>query len=443
MTEQTTLFPAKTVKTSIGIDERERLTKKYSHLFHEELHLANQVGYSGNKSIPILRLYRYKEAFGLELVREFIRRFKLNSNDYIFDPFAGMGTTLFASMLQKIPSIGIDKLPLAVKIAGILPKLPLVNPTELKRQFEELCLRVKKSRLAPVASDVKIMRLAFTKEYLTDLRRWKSAIDSLQNPLRDIFLLFFFAILDSCSYTSKDGQFLRMAPDKKLLRPIEAMRMKVNEAVYDLQRIKNIFPDLNEKIQYIPQVYLGDTRAIDDKIFERKPTVIITSPPYVNRYDYTRSYVLELCFHFVKNFSELKTIRFDMLRSHIESKIFSTDVPCHPAIAEVVGILQGKKAELNNPRIPLMITAYFVDMQKSISEWYRVLNDGAKVAMVVDNVRFEGESIPVDLILCDLAEKIGFKVKKIIIARYKGNSSQQMKKFGRVPVRESILVWEK
>lgn len=132
-----------------------------------------------------------------------------------------------------------------------------------------------------------------------------------------------------------------------------------------------------------------------------------------------------------------------MLRSHIESKIFSTDVPCHPAIAEVVGILQGKKAELNNPRIPLMITAYFVDMQKSISEWYRVLNDGAKVAMVVDNVRFEGESIPVDLILCDLAEKIGFKVKKIIIARYKGNSSQQMKKFGRVPVRESILVWEK
>jgi site-specific DNA-methyltransferase (cytosine-N4-specific) len=107
----------------------------------------------------------------------------------------------------------------------------------------------------------------------------------------------------------------------------------------------------------------------------------------------------------------------------------------------VVEILGRKK--LNNPKIPSMITTYFIDMQKVITEWFEVLAPGAKVAMVVDNVRFGGELIPVDLVLSEMAEEAGFEVKEIIVARYKGNSSQQMKKYGRVPVRESIVVWEK
>jgi len=82
-------------------------------------------------------------------------------------------------------------------------------------------------------------------------------------------------------------------------------------------------------------------------------------------------------------------------------------------------------------------------MQKVIREWYRVLAPKAKVAMVVDNVRFEGELVPVDLILSDMAEAVGFKVEEVIVTRYKGNSSQQMKKYGRVPVRESVVIWEK
>jgi site-specific DNA-methyltransferase (cytosine-N4-specific) len=148
-----------------------------------------------------------------------------------------------------------------------------------------------------------------------------------------------------------------------------------------------------------------------------------------------------LCFHFVKNFEELKAIRFGILRSHIESKIKEDEKPNHPVIEEVVEALNHKK--LNNPRIPIMLTTYFIDMERVIKEWSRVLANGAKVGVVVDNVRFEGELIPVDLVLSDIAEKIGFKVKKIIVARYKGNSSQQMKRYGKIPVRESIVIWEK
>jgi len=90
-----------------------------------------------------------------------------------------------------------------------------------------------------------------------------------------------------------------------------------------------------------------------------------------------------------------------------------------------------------------MLIGYFIDMQKVLREWGRVLARGARVALVVDNVRFEGELLPVDLVLSEMAEEAGFQVEEIIVARYKGNSSQQMGRYGRVPVRESIVVWRK
>ena len=138
-------------------------------------------------------------------------------------------------------------------------------------------------------------------------------------------------------------------------------------------------------------------------------------------------------------------MRFGILRSHIEVKKEEGDISVHEALTEVLECLEEKSKikKLNNDRIPIMLLAYFIDMQKAIKEWHRVCAKGATVAMVVDNVRFEGEHIPVDLILCDLAEEIGFEVEKIIVARYKGNSSQQMGKYGRFPVRESITIWLK
>ena len=157
----------------------------------------------------------------------------------------------------------------------------------------------------------------------------------------------------------------------------------------------------------------------------------------------SRSGCPELCFHFVKNFSELRALRFDILRSHIESKVGPEEQAPHPAVREVVDSLNRGARGLNNPRIPYMLSAYFVDMQAVIQEWARVLAPGAKVAMVVDNVRFEGEVLPVDLVLSEMAEWVGFQVQRILIARYKGNSSQQMAEYGRLPVRESVAVWRK
>jgi hypothetical protein len=371
-----------------------------------------------------------------------IRHLELKLIDYVLDPFVGMGTTTFSSMLSGIPSVGIEKLPIAAFAAQTLPLFFTIEQGELVASWDKLRHMSYKGELADVALDVPIMKLAFDEETLLNLRRWKRAIDSLPFPLRNIFLLLFFSVLERCSYASNDGQFLRLKRNKLLAKPEEALYRKVVEAEDDINRIKWEFPDWERLINhYRPDIYEWDARNLSSINFKCQPTAIITSPPYPNRYDYSRSYCLELCFHFAKNFNELKAIRFGLLRSHIEAKVKHDEAIPHPAIAEVLQALNGRK--LNNPRIPDLLKGYFIDMKKVIMEWRQVLAPNAKVAMVVDNVRFEGELVPTDLILSEMAENAGFEVREVIIARYKGNSSQQMKKYGRVPVRESIAIWQK
>ncbi len=419
---------------------RYALEQKYAVLMQERFDLTGSVSYNGNKQVPLMRLYRYKEAFTYNLVQHVIKHLALSESDFILDPFCGMGTTLFTAGLHGILSWGIDKLPIAVFISRTLPLFFTVTRGSIREAYQQLSAYVDSQPLAPIAEDVAIMKVAFESEILIRLRKWKSAIDTLDSPMREIMTLLLLSILEECSYTSKDGQFLRLNRHKRVSDPSEALKRKVLEAEKDLFLIEQ----MNwAKRWRDPVVVQGDARQMPSAPLQMAPTALITSPPYVNRYDYTRSYALELCFAFVRNYEELKALRFSILRSHIEARVQPNEYPNQPAIQEVISALEQRRQRLNNPRIPNMILGYFLDMEQVIKEWARILAPNSRVVIVVDNVRYDGEMIPVDLILCDMAEQIGFEISTIWIARYKGNSSQQMRKYGRVPVRESVLIWRK
>ena len=348
---------------AVATAERERLQNRFKDLLHEDLTLGALVSYRGNRHLPLFRLYRYKEAYSLEFVERFLDYFAVCSHDVVFDPFAGMGTSLFAAMLRSIPSTGIDRLPVATLVARVLPSLLECSPGSIARTLDKIARRVEDSEPAAVALDVPLMTKAFDEDVLLRLRKWKATIDELDSPMRETFL---FAILEETSFTSNDGQFLRLKRQKQPTWPDQALRQKVLEAETDILAARMRWPDYETYLRFKPRVYTADARSLDGIIFPQAPTVLITSPPYLNRYDYTRSYCLELCFHFVRNFHELRELRRSILRSHIESRIMPDDSPSHPAISEVVKCLEQKS--LNNPRIPIMINAYFVDMAKAINE---------------------------------------------------------------------------
>ena len=129
--------------------------------------------------------------------------------------------------------------------------------------------------------------------------------------------------------------------------------------------------------------------------------------------------------------------RFDYIYTTIrENKAFS----------EVMAALVKWKdnGDLNNNGIIRMVEGYFTELVFIYAELYRVCKPGAMVAFVNDNVRYGGEVTPVDFLSSSFAEQFGFKIKTIYaLKQQKGNSSQQMAKFGRVALRKGITVWTK
>ena len=79
-----------------------------------------------------------------------------------------------------------------------------------------------------------------------------------------------------------------------------------------------------------------------------------------------------------------------------------------------------------------------------VAELGRIVRPGGAVVMVNDNVQYHGEEIPVDLILSDFAEQSGFACEKVwVLPRGKGNSSQQMRRFGRRELRKCVYRWRR
>jgi len=191
----------------------------------------------------------------------------------------------------------------------------------------------------------------------------------------------------------------------------------------------------------------------------------LTSPPYANRYDYTRTYALELMYLGCDD-ERVKQLRQAMLSCTVENRdkrehlrecyramgreaafqLVDITFQQQAALREVLGILDRYRDEgkLNNENIARLVRNYFYEMCFTIYELARLLKPGGVVAMVNDNVRYAGEEVPVDLILSDMAESFGLHVRHIwTLGRGKGNSSQQMGNHGRSELRKCVYVWEK
>jgi len=86
----------------------------------------------------------------------------------------------------------------------------------------------------------------------------------------------------------------------------------------------------------------------------------------------------------------------------------------------------------------------FSPLNKAIlREVERVCRKNAYVAWVVGNAQYYGLPIPVDELTAELGEQVGLTCDKLLTARFRGNSAQQMREYGRRPSRESVVIFRK
>ena len=311
---------------------------------------------------------------------------------------------------------------------------------------------------------VRITESAFPSETETGLAKAREYISDVDDPgIRSMLNLACMSVLESVSYTRKDGQYLRWdyRSGRKLrarmhkgpILPLsDALEARLAEMSEDIEPLKE------EYGKGVPELIIGSSlerlRLLPSCSFD----MVITSPPYANRYDYTRTYALELAWlgYGQEAFSAL---RQSLLSATVENKpkmellkttydgsdLLDTATRLYKdqsAIHEVVAILKERVKELSNPHVIRLLEGYFFEMAVVIAELGRLVRPGGTVIMVNDNVQYHGEEVPVDLILSDYAEQSGFTCTDIwTLSRGKGNSSQQMGRFGRRELRKCVYRW--
>jgi len=187
------------------------------------------------------------------------------------------------------------------------------------------------------------------------------------------------------------------------------------------------------------RVTVQDARTLDG--IEDEFDALITSPPYPNRHDYSRIFHIELLSLGISE-DEIFKLRFASIRSHVEARGVRSNLSGYTlprALQDCLDALPTK----SDVRIPEMLRGYFEDMYLCLRAAYWRLKPGALAAFVVGNVRHAGVMIPVDEILAQVGQQIGFGLETGWVARLRGNSAQQMGVYGREPARETVVFLRK
>lgn len=449
-----------------------QLEKRFDGRFHFDPTLSRPlVSFQANKSRPVYRWYKFKEGFSAALVEYFLDRYEITKGS-VFDPFAGSGTTLFAASKLGLDSEGIELLPIGRQI---IDTKQLIESGFTADNFAALsrwamCKPWEHSTTRSAVPELRITAGAYPQKTKEDIERYLGAMSGEEENVQQVLRFALLCVLESISYTRKDGQYLRWdyRSGRKQGRtqfdkgPILDFGEAISEKLAEL--IEDSTQEPAQPTLFSTHPRRGSIRLLYGSCLDIMPTLaattysaLITSPPYCNRYDYTRTYALELALLGVGE-QELSALRQAMLSSTVENRPKDL-VQMNPAwdaairivdeqtlLQRIISYLEWLKSQgaLNNNGIPRMVRGYFYEMACVIAESARVLQAGAPLIMVNDNVRYAGAGISVDTILSDFAEQLGFEVQNILILpNGKGNSSQQMGEHGRTPLRKCVYVWRK
>ena len=397
---------------------------------------TSELNYSMENDTPFKRWYRYKEGFSYLLIKKLIKEHSLNHSGIILDPFLGSGTTSLASNNLKRDSVGFETNPFSAFVSKCkLSVYTLDNINHLKEAYS-IILNTELTN----EEEYQMPCLSFADKVFDEpIKHEFMALKNVINRIKccekeyNLLKLCWLSILEEISNYRKAGNGLKKRKKKNTSKVKELFLSKLSTIIDDIEKYK-----ISTDIKIIEDSSLNLLNYYPNNYFDG----IIYSPPYANCFDYIEIYKLELWFgEFVKDYTDIQNLRKKAMRSNL------SNVDCSQCDNEYFKRLLKMipDGSLWDNKISKMLNDYFIDFETLLKQSYYALEQNGFCCIIVGNSAYGGVVFPTDLIVADIASKIGFKVEKIDVDRFLITSSQQYEKTLAVRkfLRESIVCLRK
>jgi hypothetical protein len=369
-----------------------------------------------NMKLPVHRWYRFSAGFSAQWVESVIAEAQRSGPVSLLDPFAGAGTTLIAAEMMGAECFGIEAHPFIARAARA--KLQYrTDPTTFIGRAREI-KRCASTLRGSVDGYPALIHKCFTSESLTDLDRLRQAWEKLDDgsPASELAWLTLIAILRPVSHAGT-APWQYVLPRKTKKAPLGAM------AAFD-QMARTVAADM-QAVRPVTErraTLVGSDARTCDGVPDDYASLVITSPPYANNYDYADATRLEMCFlREIKGWGDLQTsVRRLLVRSctqhvpesavKLESVLASPELaPVRSEITEVCRRLARiRHAKGGKKNYHLMIACYFQDLAQVWRSLRRACRRPSRVCFVIGDSAPYGVYVPVVEWMGALSKEAGF-----------------------------------
>jgi tRNA G10 N-methylase Trm11 len=416
--------------------------------------------------------YRFILSFPPHLVRTYLERFGIGPDQTVLDPFCGTGTTIVECKKLGIPSVGVEANAVACFATDVKLNWRIDPDSLLDHAHKVADLTLKRLRTQGIEETPGLPLFRQKPKALPKLRTLEPETLKLllKNSISPLPLHRSLELLDSLEerHNAELVGHERLALAKALVFGISNLEfgpeVGVGPAKSDAPVVYLWLQEIEEMADHLrrfrsknitsARVLRADARSLDGVLMPHSIDAVITSPPYPNEKDYTRTTRLEsVLLGFIHTKEDLRALKRTFVRSNTRS-VYKSDcddleIVDNAEVDRIADAIERRRIRLGKTsgfeRLYARVTKlYFGGMARHLSSLRTVLRPGARLAYVVgDQASYLRIMIRTGQILADIAKSLGYEVlgidlfrtrlstatreqlrEEVVILRWPGNSKK-------------------
>lgn len=387
-----------------------------------------------SRSEPFDRWFRYPAGFASDYASLLLQQLQLPTAGLVVDPFTGSGVTGTAARRAGHSFFGVEAHPLVAELAALKLDCPPESPSGLLLAARGLTEQAAATRgPVDISGEAELTIRSFDPATLALLVKLRDSIRAQPEHEWHLYLKWaLLATLRDVASVRVGWPYQRPGSQRQptFVDPVSRFLQRIEWMADDLRELKKSdLGPLDFRVKQGDSCEAANWNELGDGIAHG----CVTSPPYLNNFDYADATRLELYFWGdVTSWSQMcSEVRSDMLTATTQQSSVGAArdarilLQNYGTVGAQIGDLaeQLKKERGNRARgkeYDRVLPDYFVAIARILQNLAKVLAAGAPAVLLVGDSAPYGVYVDTPGLIAKLGVQLGFSLEQDVILRHRG-----------------------